>query len=131
MGYTPPFLFVQKVAGGWNVYGPGVTTGNVLTILADAIDADPSIIMTGGGNLALSTPANLLVYASGTLFAILNHTANNSVISPTADDNLFLNPTGTGKVKFGTYGAQGDTATSGYVTILSNDGTPRKLAVIA
>ncbi len=73
----------------------------------------------------------LRIYASSTTIANhvqFYHDRTDGHVESGAGD-LFLNTPG--NVKFGTYGAQGDTATSGYVTIRDAGGTLRKLAVIA
>lgn len=62
-----------------------------------------------------------------------NTTGNAPYISADGSDtnlDLRLIPKGTGRVRFGTHTATGDTAISGYIEIRDNGGTVRKLAVI-
>ncbi len=48
-----------------------------------------------------------------------------------ANQDIKLNPIGTGKVRFGTHTASSDAAVSGYITIKDAAGNLRKLAVIS
>ena len=48
-----------------------------------------------------------------------------------ANQDIKINPIGTGKVRFGTHAATSDTAVSGYIEIKDAGGTVRKLAIIS
>jgi hypothetical protein len=133
MGYTPPWLKISQGSGVTNLYGNGVTTDDLL-IYANPTDVRSKIMLYGGGGIDIIVTAgfnfNLYDGAVNPLRLSYNGTDMN-ITTPIADKNLALLTTGTGLLKFGTYGAQGDTVTSGYITILDNAGNSRKLAIIA
>ena len=134
MGYTPPWWNATKVAGGWSVNMPGVTTDD-LTITANDIDANSAIKLFGGGAMQLNfNSGSALNICYDTFIALLNiiYTANGPDVSPAATNkDLIFTPTGTGRVRFGTYAAGAATDSTGYIEIKDNGGTTRKLMVQA
>ena len=133
MGYTPPWLDIRKVAGGWSLSGTGATTDDT-TITANPTDAKPYIELLGGDTV------NIYVNGGSTC-AIVDGTAGgivgfkfatpDSVIQSYNNQNILLSPNGTGKVKFGTFTGSGDVAVNGSISILDSGGSARKLATVA
>ena len=130
MGYTPPQLFVNKVAGGWAIYPPNATTTDDLFIYANTTDAYPIVSLLGAGGIILSLPANGVVQLKDTtdnLISIGRSGADIVFTGNYANKNISFVPNGTGLVKFGTSVGTGDVVCNGYVTILDNAGGTCKL----
>jgi hypothetical protein len=112
----------------------GANTGDDLILKANDTDTYPSIRMEGSGGIigALKTNSAFVLEDEAVRFFQIYHAGTDAIIySQVANDNIYLNPTGTGKVKFGTYAATGDTASNGYITILDAAGNTRKLMTCA
>ena len=112
----------------------GHITGDDLILKANDTDTYPSIRMEGSGGIigALKTSSAFVLEDEAVRFFQIYHAGTDAIIySQVANDNIYLNPTGTGKVKFGTYAATGDTASNGYITILDAAGNTRKLMTCA
>ena len=136
MGYTPPWLLINRIAGpGWQLMGPGIPTGERLTIVANTADVYPEIKLIGAGDMTFSTATTQkVVIANSGVGAYLGfiRTGTDAILNgETANDNIFLSPTGTGKVKFGTFTGSGDVAVNGSISILDSGGSARKLATVA
>ena len=137
MGYSPPYLFVRKAAATQtNVYG-NTETLHSLYIYANQVDDAPRIALipnyayeilcnmeNAGAKFRINTGADgvLTIGISGT-DTVFDTIANNK--------NIFLQPHGTGNVKFGTYAAAIATESTGYITIKDAAGNSRKLMVQA
>ena len=130
-----------------NINGTSTTvTPNATDIvLGDIEGGDDSRIVTtatrhvfktqGGEALRIingsTTPVNSL--------EIFSSDSSNNMVTLRAKDvsgsnpnqDIKINPTGTGKVRFGTHTASSDAAVSGYITIKDAAGNLRKLAVIS
>ena len=132
MGYTHPFLDVRKIAGGWSLTAPGATTDD-LSLIAHAIDTIASVVIKGNGgvDIIMGGGSALSLYGSNQFLDINYSTPDVNFSGIIADKNLFLNPAGTGKVKFGTYTGGAATDSTGYITILDAAGNTRKLMVQA
>lgn len=131
MGYTPAHLNVRKVAGGVTVNPGGVTTDD-LTIYPNSIDERSKIVLKGDGDLELHLGGALNIYYGTSSYLKLLGTGGDVVLeTQVANQNLFLKPDGSGKVKFGTYTAGAALASDGYITILDALGNTRKLMVQA
>ena len=133
MGYTPPYLNVRKVAGGYSVDPGGVTTDD-LTILPNVSDSYPAIILEGSaaapGVIKLNGSPITITYG-GTAFLSLSVNGTDTEIIAAGNNDLLLKSAGTGKVKFGTFTGSGDVAVNGSISILDSGGTARKLATVA
>ena len=78
-----------------------------------------------------STPVNSLeIFSSDSSDNMVTLRARD-VSGSNANQDIKLNPIGTGKVRFGTHTASSDAAVSGYITIKDAAGNLRKLAVIS
>ena len=132
MGYTHPFLDVRKIAGGWSLTAPGATTDD-LSLIANAIDTIASVVIKGNGgvDIIMGGGSALSLYGSNQFLDINYATPDVNFSGIIADKNLFLNPAGTGKVKFGTFTGSGDVAVNGSISILDSGGSARKLATVA
>ena len=133
MGYTPPYLLVNQIGTNTYVSPIGATTTS-LRLQANNVDTRPRLDMDGLGDVTLYLP-------NGTIFRLIDNTGNSFIecnwvtpdsrISTASNYNLFLNPNGTGKVKFGTFTGSGDVAVNGSIAILDSSGNARKLATVA
>jgi hypothetical protein len=134
MGYTPPWLNVNKIAGGYSIYPPNAATTEDLNIYANTTDATSRLELQGLGNVKIYCGSGSLfsfVLASTEILTI-SYTSPDLIINgKIADKNIFLNPAGTGKIKFGTYTAGAATDSTGYIDILDAAGNARKLMVQA
>jgi hypothetical protein len=136
MGYTPPFFEVRKVGTTATVY-PSSTTGDVLVIRANGVDVYPKITIEGNANLKLHGVAgggSIIIYdgADGVgSFALVGGADMQIATVALSNYNIFLNPNGTGKVKFGTHTGSGDVACNGSIAILDSAGNARKLMTTA
>jgi hypothetical protein len=134
MGYTPPSLIVNKIAGGWELKSPSTTASDDLTIYPNNIDTVAQIKLYGNGGINLITlsGAEIILQDGGAEYLGISDDATDvKIVSKVADINLALSTTGTGKVKFGTYTAGAAVASTGYITILDAAGNTRKLMVQA
>ena len=67
MGFTPPFLVVNKVAGGYNLITPSTTTGDDLIIYPNSADTTSYIRIDGAGDVWLISAGNVRMgtYSAG------------------------------------------------------------------
>jgi hypothetical protein len=79
-------------------------TGKSFYVLANGVDGLPAIYLTGAAGIELKT---------------------------VADNDIYLNAQGTGKIKFGTHTASGDVACNGSIAIKDAAGNARKLMTTA
>ena len=136
MGYTPAQLYVKKVGTTTSVYGLGNATGEILQILPNLVDTYPKLTFEGGGSLKLQpVGGGGAVYfydgpdvIASTYLTGLDWTFTTGALS---NYNIFLNPNGTGKLKFGTHTGSGDVACNGSIAILDSGGNARKLMTTA
>ena len=131
MGYTPPQLDVRKVAGGWNAYAPSSTTADLLKIMANTTDAEPYITLDGAVDVKIDYASYCYFLTGGVFTMYITDSGTDSILATKTDNNLFLKPVGTGKVKFGVYDATPALASSGFIPILDAAGNERKLMVQA
>ena len=133
MGYTPPYLNVRKVAGGIAVDPGGVTTDD-LTIYPNSTDLHARIKLDGTGNvLIVSASAGGIAFGyddAGTPMLTFNYGASEITASLMLNRDFFLQPTGTGVLKFGTFTSDATVTQSGYITIKDSGGTTRYLSCI-
>jgi hypothetical protein len=133
MGYTPAHLNVRKVAGGYSIFPNGVS-GDDLGIYANEVDPSPVINLLGNNAIQY-------VCATGTSHLFSDLAANRLNMANSGTDyiieslvdthNIYLKPTGIGKIKFGTYDATPALASTGFIPILDAAGNARKLMVQA
>jgi hypothetical protein len=136
MGYTPPALQVRKIAGGFNVFPPTETTGDNLILYANGYDTYPNLTMLGNGATRYFLPdgESFNIYNAATKVWTIYQVGGSgevTLLSPVANNNIHLQTTGTGLVKFGTRTAAGDAASNGYITILDDAGNTVKLSTRA
>ena len=135
MGYTPPYLDVRRVnATNNSASGGSMTSGDVLRILANAIDAYPRIDLGGLDSIYMyfsNGKGIQMLDATGSSFLLFNWVTPDAQISSFTNYNIALLPQGTGKVKFGTFTGSGDVAVNGSISILDSGGSARKLATVA
>ena len=134
MGYTPPWFNLTKVAGGWTFTPPSASTDDFQT-LANSIDTESYIKLNGAAGIQCGinsgSPFEILYEGPISLLKVI-YTANGPDISPSAvNKDLIFAPTGTGRLRYGTHNATGDTACNGYIEIKDAGGTTRKLMVTA
>lgn len=132
MGYTQPFFNVRKITGGYSIFPDGVTTDD-LTIYPNPIDTTGWLKIEGGGRALIGVTAGYAIafYDGSTNYLNIIYSTPDIQINPLVNKNVFLNPTGTGRVKFGTYTAGAATDSTGYIDIIDAGGTARKLMVQA
>jgi len=131
MGYTPPWLDIRKVGAVTSVY-PIQGTTDTLKLYMNSADAVPYIVLNGDIHLATSNGGTVKIIDNVTETGRFYYTSPDFIIqSQIADKNIYLNPNGTGKVKFGSYTAGAATDSTGYISILDSGGVARKLMVQA
>ena len=83
--------------------------------------------------IRLQAPTTIRFWATNTsgIFDMVDGGGRAELKSYQTNDNIYLNPNGSGLVQFGTYAAKGAEAFAGYITIDDAGGTPRKLMVCA
>jgi len=132
MGYTAPQLYVKHIAPLTQTYGLGVTTDD-LEIYANLVDTTPWIKLFGGAgirnNVSSGYAFEITEGAGVNLYQLTHNAGDLEINGMVADHNLFLNPLGTGKVKFGTYVAGVKADSIGYIEVLDSGGTSRRLMV--
>jgi hypothetical protein len=129
MGYTPPYLEVRKVAGGWSAYGPSHTAGDTLTIYSNTVDGRPRLVLTGGAKMELHASTSFEFNTDAATPLTLSYSAPDTILDTYGGDhNLFLKPNGTGKVKFGTY-VPGLVVSTGTIPMLDAAGNARNILV--
>jgi hypothetical protein len=108
------------------IYG-GITAGDDLVLRCNTAESYPRIFLPGGAGATIYSSDFTLHTGTDYIF-IANITGADTVIM-TGDNNknIYLNPHGTGLVKFGTSVGTGDVVCNGYVTILDNAGAACKL----
>lgn len=135
MGYTPPQLYVNKIAGGWSMYPPNTLATEDLRIYANPVQASAGthyIEILGGDSISISSLGDLILKGTGATVMKLSYSTPDCIWESTiVDKNIFLKTTGTGVVKFGTYTAGAATDSTGYISILDAAGNARKLMVQA
>ena len=133
MGYTPPYLNVRKVAGGIAV-DPGGASTEDLTIYPNGADTVAHIKLNGLSSVELhpAAGAGVDIFDYVTQYGSIGYASPDMIITCIiADKNISLVPSGTGKVKFGTFTGSGDVAVNGSISILDSGGSARKLATVA
>jgi hypothetical protein len=135
MGYTPPYLEVRKVTGGYEVSPPLNASGDVLSIKANLTDAYPKIVMNGDTNIYFvgNTIETFRFYNALSHFFTIGNDAPNAYTflhSTVNGYDLYLVTTGAGVLRFGTYAAVPGVS-AGYITIKDSAGNLRKLMVQA
>jgi len=131
MGYTPPYLDVRKVAGGWTATAPSTTTGDDLTIKANSTDVTPSINLRGAADIYFTSTGLYLFDGAAQVAVIYKNGDNLKILTSQTNGDIELICNGTGKVKFGTYTAGAAADSAGYITIKDAAGNTRKLMVQA
>ena len=134
MPYKNLAFNVKKIAGVFYARPLGGVTTDDLTIYPNSIDTESSIRLLGGSSMYLTHTAGSGCFFSdaGTDYLKIQYTSPDAIIYGYINDkNIFINPSGTGKVKFGTYSAGAATDSIGYISILDSGGTARKLMVQA
>jgi len=134
MGFTPPFLEVRKISGGWNVLAPSSTVTDDLYIYPNTTDTTTKIVLLGNGDIQFWTTAtNGLTWVEGATerLRITETTPDLTIESKTDANNIFLKTTGTGMVKFGTFTGSADVACNGSIAVLDALGNARKLMTTA
>jgi len=120
-------------AANFSIKG-GTTADYGMILYANSAATTPRLQLEANAGITATIKA-------GTTFAINDGTtasftfshsgADNIITSVTDAHNLFLSPTGTGKVKFGTYTATAALASVGYIDILDAAGNARKVMIQA
>jgi hypothetical protein len=133
MGYTPPYLEVRKISGGYKVYPPTDVLGDAISIYPNGSTTDPYVYLDGGGNMKLgATPGALIVLNFGGDYVSLGFSGNTFEIAMLdANNDIRLTTSGTGRLKYGTYNAGAAADSTGYIEIKDSGGTTRKLMVQA
>ena len=131
MGYTPPYLLVNRVGAGYRIVPPSSTPGDYLRILPNTIDTSPKIDLTGSSfaDIAVPSTKGVRIYddVASTILRF-DFSTPDSRISTYTDYNLFLNPNGSGKVKFGTY-TPGLAVCTGTIAIIDAAGNATRVLV--
>ena len=133
-GSTSEILFRLSTAGVSYFYG-GTVAGDDLYLRANTVDAMPYIQLMGSGSLILGGVAgyscfNLQISGTGN-FMYIGYVSPDILFTALAEKNIYLKPSGAGRVKFGAYTAGVASDSTGYIDILDAGGNVRKLMVQA
>jgi len=129
----------DAVVSGQYVSVNNASTDIVVSNIDDSVNITKAVkheFETQGGkafrilNGATTTVNSLEVFGSNGTDNVLTIRAKDDSGS-NANQDIKINPIGTGKVRFGTHTATSDTAVSGYIEIKDAGGTIRKLAIIS
>jgi len=108
------------------------TTSDDLFIFANSTDSQPRMEMYGNAQIILNSKTRIDLYCATEYALQISISGTDTVLDTTVSNkNLFLNPHGTGKVKFGTHAGTGDVACNGNIPILDAGGNARKLMTTA
>lgn len=96
-------------------------------------DTYPYLLLYGGEHVHVMLPAgkDFSVRDDFTKFFTIKKDTDAVIQSEEANQNIYLNPNGTGNVKFGTHAAITTETNSGYIEILDAAGNTRKLCVVS
>lgn len=131
MGYTSPQLYTVPGATT-KAYGLGTATTNILEVYSNLVNSRPTFQMQGANEITMLLPDGKgfrLVDNTGSYFLKQYWVTPDTILETYNNYNLFLNPNGTGKVKFGTYVAGVKADSIGYIEVLDSGGTSRRLMV--
>lgn len=110
-------------------------TTKILMIYPNQTDTLPYLKMLGTGNVTIAVPnaGSFEIINSGTSALTIGGYDGTDVkiIGAIADKNIAITPSGTGKLKFGSYSAGAAADSTGYISILDSAGNARKLMVQA
>jgi len=93
MGYRPPFLIVEKLAGAVKIRPPQTTSGDDLYIYSNTTDTYPYIRMYGNGKIFLDSGGDIQLSKSGTPYGKFVYENNGGILfllettTPTAITN--------------------------------------------
>lgn len=94
--------------------------------------ANQIIVTNGAGSITLTTPQDINTTSTPTFNNIIISTqAQIADIVTASNVDLYLDPQGTGKVKFGTHALIILETLTGYITVKDAGGSTRKLAVVS
>lgn len=132
MGYTPPYILVVNSAGYCTLYAPQTATTEDVIIRPNTIDAYPYLRLNGAGSVDVSLFDVLNVKVGVTTRLLFGYTNPDCILAcGEANDNIWLQTSGTGKVRFGTHAATGDVACNGNIPFLDSAGNARKMMTTA
>lgn len=117
MGYNH-YRFARRIGAGIQIKSPDVASYPAI----DLQDAGAIVLraLTGTGKVYMSM-------GTGHALSVYVDSGDSCLDTVSSNQNLYLKPVGTGKVKFGTHTATGDAVSNGSIDILDLGGTPRKL----
>jgi hypothetical protein len=138
--YNPSNLniFNLKNSDGTNIYASGnLGTNKNLLVRANATDSvisQPYTWYRDSDNehiINVGTGGTIKFSFNDTTIASMTYSTPDLVLTGLADKNIYICPSGTGKVKFGTHTGSGDVACNGSIAILDAAGNARKLMTTA
>jgi len=125
-------LQYKNNSGVTELYGQ-IAAGSGLTLIANQTDTEPYLALSGSGTMTAKATnhyfrvgASLRASVSASSFTLTGIS-----LATGTNEDLYLNPNGTGVVKFGTKTGTGDVAVDGYVSIKDAAGNAVKLATVA
>lgn len=130
MGYTPPWLSITQ-SGTATSLRP-FTSGSLL--IYGGSGTRPYLVIENSGDCTfwLGSGRAVEFVDNVTQFFSIKYTTPDAILQvDSTNNNIYLKPNGTGKVKFGTKTGTGDVAVDGYVDILDSAGNAVKLATVA
>jgi hypothetical protein len=129
---THELLVKLSTAAEAFIYG-GKSANDSLTLIANPTNTNKYIKIYGANNIELSASAfdfisttGLRLYTDATITSI----DTDIILTPVVNSDVFLNPTGTGRVKFGTKTGHVDQAIDGYITMQDAAGNALYLATV-
>jgi len=106
----------------------GAVSGDILDIKASSADAYPVIKLTGAAGMGFYHAVGQgFQFFEGTDYYMIIRESGDAKIASLANRNIFLEPNGTGYVKFGTVVGTGDVVCDGHVLIKDAAGNLVKL----
>jgi len=127
-------VLTTEHSGTETIIQGGTVTSDDFIVRGNSTDTYPYLRWNGNGGYSMYALDGepLRIYASATSILDIKHSGGEVCFNGlNTNENIFINPDGTGKLKFGTYSAKGAEAFAGYITIVDSGGTSRKLMVCA
>jgi hypothetical protein len=115
MGYSH-YRYARKVGANVEINDPTLATAKILLV------PNANVVLRSGSGTLMQC-----YYVTAEKYAITFNATDLALGVKQTDTNLFLLPSGTGKVKFGAHTATGDAVSDGSIAIIDAGGTPRKL----
>jgi len=125
-------LSISKATANRTDIMGGTATGDILKLRCNSVDTRPYVLFNGNGDTLFDTYNGMYIQQGGAnVLQFVESGTDDTLRGKTANNDLFLDPDGTGVLKFGTHTGSGDVAVNGSIAIKDAAGNARKLATVA